>query len=47
MQDGQLDEAIVPIEIPRGAVNVTMDMMTQDTGLWMAEIVIPVRDICW
>jgi prephenate dehydratase len=46
MQDGQLDEAIVPIENSlEGAVNVTMDMMTQDTGLWIkAEIVIPVRE---
>jgi prephenate dehydratase len=46
MQDGQLDEVIVPIENSiEGAVNVTMDMMTQENGLWIrAEIVIPVRE---
>jgi prephenate dehydratase len=46
MQDGQLDEAIVPIENSiEGAVNVTMDMMTRENGLWIrAEVVIPVRE---
>lgn len=46
MQDGQLDEAIVPIENSiEGAVNATMDMMTLDNGLWIrAEVVIPVRE---
>mgnify|MGYP000846973014 FL=1 len=46
MQDGQLDEAIVPIENSiEGAVNVTMDMMTQENGLWIrAEVIIPVRE---
>lgn len=46
MQDGQLDEAIVPIENSiEGAVNVTMDMLTQENGLWIrAEVVIPVRE---
>jgi prephenate dehydratase len=40
-----LDEAVVPIENSiEGAVNATMDMISQDTGLMIkAEVVIPVR----
>ena len=46
MQEGKLDEAIVPIENSiEGAVNATMDMMSQDNGLWIrAEVIIPVRE---
>lgn len=40
-----LDEAVVPLENSiEGAVNATMDMISQDTGLMIkAEIIIPVR----
>lgn len=40
-----LDEAVVPMENSiEGAVNATMDMISQDTGLMIkAEIIIPVR----
>ncbi len=46
MLDGELDEAIVPIENSiEGAVNATMDMISQDTELMIkAEVVISVRE---
>lgn len=46
VQEGRLDEAIVPIENSiEGAVNATMDMLAHEAELMIkAELVIPVRE---
>jgi len=46
VQDGKLDEAIVPIENSiEGAVNATMDMIATEAGLMIkAELVLPIRE---
>lgn len=46
VQDGRLDEAVVPIENSiEGAVNATMDIIAQDLELSIkAELVIPIRE---
>ncbi|HEX2945672.1 MAG TPA: prephenate dehydratase [Clostridia bacterium] len=46
VQDGKLEEAIVPIENSiEGAVNATMDMIAMENGLMIkAELVLPIRE---